>query len=91
MFEKNEKNKEIFERFEFISKKLDQLQDEITANKRSILELKSQSVAVPTELKQNVDELILWKAKVTEMALGRTPTGRDKMNKFGKRIFGGSH
>jgi len=40
------------------------------------------------ELKHNVDSLVLWKAQVTELALGTTPKGRDTLKPFGKKIFG---
>lgn len=85
IWERTEKNKEIFDNIEKISMKINDLQEQTLANKRAILDIKERSF--PSEVKQQIDELILWKAKVTEMALGKTPTGRDKINKFGKRLF----
>lgn len=85
MFERNEKNKEVFDKIEVISREIKDLHLQIQALQVKITAIQG----IPTETKQQLDELILWKAKVTDMALGKTPTGRDKMTRFGKKIFGG--
>ncbi len=41
-----------------------------------------------TDIQSKLDSLILWKGQVTELAIGITPTGKTKVNKFGKKLFG---
>lgn len=39
-------------------------------------------------IQKKLDELILWKGQVTDLAMGVTPMGKPKITRYGKRLFG---
>ncbi len=41
------------------------------------------------EFKSRLEDLELWRGKMHNLAVEKTPAGRDKLNKTGKKIFGG--
>jgi len=42
-----------------------------------------------TGLKSRIEDLELWRGKIHNLAIDKTPLGREKLSKHGKRIFGG--
>lgn len=78
--------------FQKNTKKIEEIQKKLTEFdiKFQLFEQQiAKNNALPLESKEKIDELILWKAKVTDMAIGKTPAGKEKMSRFGKRFFGG--
>lgn len=75
---------------EKIQKEIEEIQKDIKEIYREILDLKveiAKNNQLPSEIKQNVEELILWKGKILDMAIGKTPKGKEKINRFGKKLF----
>ena len=76
-------NKRLDREVQAIAKTCAELHSRITALERS--QTNSPSSAIVSRL----EDLELWRGKIQEMAIQKTPTGRETFTKFGKRMFGG--
>ena len=62
----------------------------ILEEKVRLLEVKDQHLTLNSpliDIKSRLDELELWKAKIHALTIEKTPRGKEKLNKIGKRIF----
>lgn len=80
----NTKSKEIRD----LLNRMDRLEIELTKKDLVIMDLQKRlSNSAPFE--ERVLTLELWQKKLSELITTKTPTGRETLSPFGKRMFGG--
>lgn len=94
---KNESNKDIEKLKSEVEKwqnQLRTLENNITTITRDIHSRISDLEKLPTvsqlsDIKSGLDDLLLWRAKINDMLIDKTPTGKQKLSRLGKKLFGG--
>lgn len=72
----------LWERVQELNKEQEKIRLEITDLKKSPTNLQL------SDIKSTLDELILWRATIMDMATQKTPQGKIRLSRTGKRIFG---
>ncbi len=65
----------------------DEINKELTSRLTALEKLPS--ISQLSDIRAELDALKMWKAQIMELAIGHTPTGRQNLNKLGRKMFGG--